>query len=463
MQEADPLLDEIASYALSSQEPPQEAKETARLCLADAIGCMIKALSFKACTKLLGPIVPGTVVPKGARVLGTDFILDPFLAAFNTGALIRWLDFNDTFLAKEWGHPSDNLGALLPLADWISHNERKVTLQELLLSQIKAYEIQGVLQLGTSFNRIGIDHVILVKIATAATSAALLGGSKQEVIAALSNAFIDYGPLRTYRHAPNAGFRKSWAAADQARRGLEFAWECVRLKEMGYPYALSGKTFGFFDAVMPIALSRPLGSYIMENILFKVSFPAEFHAQTAVEAAIALYPQIDGDIETVEIETHEAALRIIAHKKELQNPADRDHSLEYMVAIALLFGDLKAEDYEEERAKDPNIEALRKKMVVRENPQFSKDYLDPEKRSIASSLTVKLKGGKVLGPHRIDFPLGHKMRRLEAKPLIVQKFKENIRGHYPKERIDHIAHFLFEDQAFFESDVSGLYELFQTR
>jgi 2-methylcitrate dehydratase len=447
LKSADPLLDTIAEYVVTKKEFSPLTYQTASLCLADSLGCAIKSLSFPACKKLLGPVVANTNVPNGAHVPGTSFILDPILAAFNIGTMIRWLDFNDTWLAKEWGHPSDNLGALLALSDFLSRNGKAVLVKDLFNAMIKAYEIQGVLALENCFNAIGFDHVILVKIASAALSASLLGANKAQVVDTLSHAFIDTGPLRTYRHFPCTGSRKSWAAGDATRRGLELAYLVMR-GEMGYPLALSSKRWGFQDVLFQgkeLILDRSLDSYVMENILFKVQFAAEFHAQTAVEAAILLKKAIDPkDIVSIEIATHAACLKIIDKKGPLKNPADRDHCLQYMVAIALLYGTLSADHYEDVIAQDPRIDSLREKMVVIEDRRYSDDYLDPNKRSIASRVTVTLKGGKTVGPIEVQYPLGHRKRREESIPLIFAKQQENLKDHYPNK-----AHFfieLFQDQ-----------------
>ncbi len=439
----DEILHEISRYVVEKKIESEEAFETARLALIDSLGCALLALQFPECTKLLGPLLPGTVVPFGCRVPGTQFVLDPVRGAFNIGTMIRWLDFNDTWLAAEWGHPSDNIGGLLAVADHLSQHaladgRRSLTVRDLLEAMIKAYEIQGVLALSNSFNRIGFDHVILVKAATAAVAARLFGENAELIASTLSHAFIDTGPLRTYRHAPNTGSRKSWAAGDATRRGVELAM-ITRLGEMGYPKALTAKRWGFNDCMLPLDLSHPLGSTVMENILFKVSFPAEFHAQTAVECAFALHPKVIhrlDQIERIQIETHESALRIIDKKGPLSNPADRDHCLQYMVAVALLKGSLNASDYEEAAAQDMRIDTLRKKMDVREEPRYSKDYLDPEKRSIANAIQISFKDGSRTDRIEVEVPLGHRRRRAEAKPLIFEKAKKNFAAHLPKPRAE---------------------------
>lgn len=450
----DALLVTIADYVTDRASFSTEAYHTASACFADALGCAILALRYPACTKLLGPIVPGTIVPNGVPIPGTTFVLDPIKAAFDIGTMIRWLDFNDTWLAAEWGHPSDNIGGILSVCDYVSRQrltqgKQPLTVQDLLHAMIQAYEIQGVLALKNSFNRIGWDHVILVKIATAAVTADLLGATHQQVMDTVSNAWIDGGPLRTYRHAPNTGSRKSWAAGDATRRGVQLAWMTIQ-GEMGYPSALTAKKWGFYDSVLqgnPLILERGLGSYVMENILFKVAFPAEFHAQTAVEAALHLHSQIKDrldKIENIEIITHESALRIIDKKGPLNNPADRDHCLQYMVAIALIYGCLTADHYEEDVAQDPRIDRLRSKMHLNEDKRYSEDYLHPDKRSIANAITIKFKNGQIIGPEVVEYPLGHRKRRLEGLPLLYDKCTQNLKGHYSPEKVGQLIG-LFQD------------------
>ena len=450
----DNVLSAIARYVYHAKIESALAFNTARLCLADALGCAILALQFPACKKLLGPVVDGTLVPNGSRVPGTKYSLDPILASFNLGAMIRWLDYNDTWLGVEWGHPSDNIGGIFSVADFLSRKnvaEKKppVTVEKLLECIIKAYEIQGILALYNSFNKVGLDHVILVKVATTAVVTYLLGGSESQIADAVSNAWIDLGPLRTYRHAPNTGSRKSWAAGDATSRGVFLGMMTLR-GEMGYPQTLTTKKWGFNDAIFhgtPLKIEN-LNSYVMENILFKVSFPAEFHAQTAVECAFKLHPLMIGkieEIESIEIETQESAVRIIDKRGPLNNPADRDHCLQYMVAVALLKGSLCAFDYEEEVASDQRIDFLRDKINICENESFSKDYLDPEKRSIANSLTITFKDGTSLNKVIVEYPIGHKRRREEAIPLIFDKFENNLNTLFSKTKASELRR-LFEDQ-----------------
>ena len=460
----------IADYLCNLPAASEEAYHTARACLADALGCGILALNFKACTKLLGPIVPGTVVPNGAHVPGTDFVLDPIRAAFNIGVMVRWLDYNDTWLAAEWGHPSDNLGGLLAIADYISQVNQKagkppLLIKDLLDAMIQAYEIQGVLALHNSFNRVGFDHVILVKVATAAVVAKMLGANHQQILDTLSNAWIDTGPLRAYRHAPNTGSRKSWAAGDATSRGVMLAW-IVMQGEMGYPSALSAKRWGLYDILFhgkPFSFQRPLGSYVMENILFKVSYPAEFHAQTAVECACHLHDTVKerlDDIATIEIVTHDSAIRIIDKKGVLHNPADRDHCIQYMVAIGLLKGMLTADDYEDSASQDPRIDVLREKMTVIENRQFSVDYHDPEKRSIGNAITIKMKDGIILGPVCVEYPLGHRQRRQEGIPLVFRKFEDNLKSRFTLEKSHEIATLFKDHKKIAGTSVPDLMEMF---
>lgn len=444
----DDVLVQIAEYVLNTPITSAEAYETARLCLMDTLGCGFEALGYPACTKLLGPIVPGTIVPNGARVPGTQFVLDPVTAAFNIGAMIRWLDYNDTWLAAEWGHPSDNLGGILATADWLSrtavaNGKKPLTMQDVLTAMIKAHEIQGVMALENSFNRVGLDHVILVKVASTAVVTAMLGGTKDEVINALSNAFIDGHPLRTYRHAPNTGSRKSWAAGDATSRAVRLALMAIK-GEMGYPSALTAKTWGFYDVLFrgqSFNLPQPFGSYVMENVLFKISFPAEFHAQTAVEAAFQLHPLVRERLEEIEkvvITTHESAIRIIDKRGPLYNPADRDHCIQYMTAVGLIYGELTARHYEDEVAADPRIDALREKMEVVENPQFSKDYLDPAKRSIANAVQVFFRDGTHTEQVVVEYPIGHRRRRAEGVPLLIEKFKTNLARRFPSKQAGQI-------------------------
>ncbi len=456
----DRLLVEIADYTAHYSIQSSEAFQTARYCLMDTLGCGLLALHYPACAKLLGPVVPGTVVPNGSRVPGTLFELDPVAAAFNIGCIIRWLDFNDTWLAAEWGHPSDNLGAILAVTDFLSRrhiaeNKKPFTIRDVLTAMIKAHEIQGVLALENSFNRVGLDHVLLVRVASTAVATQLLGGSEEQIINAVSNAWLDGGALRAYRHAPNTGSRKSWAAGDATSRGVQHALMAVK-GEMGYPSALSAKTWGFSDVLFrgqPIKLARPFTSYVMEHVLFKISFPAEFHAQTAVEAAIKLHPQVKDrleDIEQIAITTHESAIRIIDKTGPLHNPADRDHCLQYMTAIGLIFGELNADHYEDATARDLRIDALRSKMVVREDPRYSLEYLDPNKRSIANSVQVFFRDGSSTAKEEVEYPLGHRRRRAEGIPVLLNKFKASLASRLPAHRVENILN-ICNDQARLEA------------
>lgn len=444
----DDVLVAIADYVLTAKIESSLAYETARWCLMDTLGCGILALSFPECTKLLGPIVPGAVLADGARVPGTSYKLDPVQAAFNIGTMIRWLDFNDTWLAAEWGHPSDNLGGILALADYLSRQresagQEPLCMHDVLTLMIKAHEIQGCMALNNSFNRVGLDHVILVKLATAAVACVLLGGDRDMVLRCLSQVFVDGQSLRAYRHAPNAGSRKSWAAGDATARGVRLALMSQR-GEMGYPSVLTVPKWGFYDVSFggkPFSLQRPYGSYVMEHVLFKIAFPAEFHAQTAVECAIRLYPQVKNrwdDIAKIELTTHESAIRIISKEGVLHNPADRDHCLQYMVAVGLVLGDLKAEHYENEMAADPRIDALRAKMEVKEDKQFSADYHAPDLRSIANRIQITFKDGSQTDSVTIEYPLGHPCRREEGLPLLISKCRHNVSTHYSVERVEQL-------------------------
>ncbi len=438
---SDKVLTDTADYVLDYEIKSELAYATARHCLIDTLGCGLEALEYPACTKLLGPIVPGTIVPNGARVPGTNYQLDPVQAAFNIGAMIRWLDFNDTWLAAEWGHPSDNLGGILAVADWLSRSPADgrppLRMREVLTAMIKAHEIQGCLALENSFNKVGLDHVVLVKVASTAVVSQLLGLTREQTINALSLAWVDGQSLRTYRHAPNTGSRKSWAAGDATSRAVRLAL-MARAGEMGYPSVLTAKSWGFYDVSFhgqPFKFQRPYGSYVMENVLFKVSYPAEFHAQTAVEAAMKIRDELDRRglsikaIRNIVIRTHEACLRIIDKKGPLANPADRDHCVQYMVAVSLLLGRLTAADYEDDIASDPRIDALRARIDCVEEPRFTADYHDPEKRSIANALRAVLDDGTVL-EEAVEYPIGHRRRRDEGLPLLVEKFKTNLGRHF---------------------------------
>jgi len=432
----DKELADIADYVCNAEIESDLAFETAHYCLMDTLACGFQALDYPACTRLLGPVVPGATLPGGARVPGTSYELEPVMAAFNIGAMIRWLDFNDTWLAAEWGHPSDNLGGILAVADYLSRQNRAVgkdplTMQDVLTAMIKAHEIQGVLALENSYNRVGLDHVLLVRVASTAVVARMLGGDLEQVLNALSQAWLDGGALRTYRHAPNTGPRKSWAAGDATSRAVRLALIAMT-GEIGYPSALSAKAWGYYDVLFKgnaFKFQRPYGSYVMENILFKISFPAEFHAQTAVEAAMTLHDVVRSRIEDVEkvvIETQEASVRIIDKTGPLDNPADRDHCIQYMVAIPLIFGRLAAADYEDDVAGDARVDALRNKMDVTENEQFTKDYFDPGKRYIGNAVQVFFNDGTSTDRVEVNFPIGHRERREEGIPALKKKFVDSV-------------------------------------
>lgn len=435
----DTVITDIVDYVLTYEIKSETAWRTAQYCLLDTLGCGFEALTYPACTKLLGPVVPGTIVPNGAKVPGTSYQLDPVQAAFNIGAIIRWLDFNDTWLAAEWGHPSDNLGGILAVADWLSrtavaNGKQPLLIKDVLDAMIRAHEIQGIMALENSFNRVGLDHVILVKLATTAVVGKMIGLTRNELINAISLVFVDGQSLRTYRHAPNTGSRKSWAAGDATSRGVRLAL-IAGTGEMGYPSVLSARTWGFYDVLFrgkPFTFQREYGSYVMEQVLFKISFPAEFHAQTAAEAAMTLYNKMQvenktaDNIKSIRIRTHEAAIRIIDKQGALHNPADRDHCIQYMIAVPLLFGRLTAADYEDDIAKDSRIDVLRSKMETKEDLQFTADYLNPDKRSIANALTITWTDGTVWDEVIVEYPLGHKRRREEGIPLLIQKFIINL-------------------------------------
>ena len=456
----DDVLVKIADYVLDKQIESEEAYNTARYCLMDTLGCGLLALTFPDCVKLLGPYVEGTEVPGGVRVPGTKHILDPVKGAWDIGAIIRWLDFNDTWLAAEWGHPSDNLGGILATADYlsqknISEGKDPLSMKDVLTYMIKAHEIQGILALENSFNRVGLDHVILVKVASTAVISAMLGLNKEQTIDALSQAWVDGQSLRTYRHAPNAGPRKSWAAGDATSRALQLVL-LTQKGQIGYPSVLTTPTWGFYDVQFKgeqFSLPREFTSYVMENVLFKISFPAEFHAQTSVEAAVILHEEIKDridEIETIEITTHESAIRIISKEGTLNNPADRDHCIQYMTAIGLLKGDLVAEDYEDDVASDPRIDELRSKMVIKEDERYTKEYLEEDKRSIANAIVIHFKDGSSTKKVEVEYPIGHRRRREQGIPLLIEKFKTNLSTQFSENRTKEIM-YLCEDQSTLEN------------
>lgn len=469
----DKVLIDIVDYVTKYNITSKLAYETARNCLIDTLGCGLEALEYPACTKLLGPIVQGTVVPNGAKVPGTQFQLDPVQAAFNIGTMIRWLDFNDTWLAAEWGHPSDNLGGILAVADWLSRtaqaNGRKpLLMKDVLTGMIKAHEIQGCIALENSFNKVGLDHVVLVKVASTAVVAQMLGLTREEILNAVSLAWVDGQSMRTYRHAPNTGSRKSWAAGDATSRAVRLAL-MARTGEMGYPSVLTAKTWGFYDVLFKgnaFKFQRPYGAYVMENVLFKISFPAEFHSQTAVEAAMTLHEQLRTlgktveDIKKVTIRTHEACIRIIDKKGPLNNPADRDHCIQYMVAVPLIFGRLIASDYEDKVAADPRIDRLREKIVCIEDERYTKDYHNPGKRSIANALTVEFKDGKRMQEAVVEYPIGHKRRRKDGIPLLEQKFKINLARRFPAKQQQLILQLSLDQKRLESTSVCDFVDLF---
>jgi len=469
----DQVLTAIADYVLNYEINSELALKTAHYCLLDTLGCGLEALTYPACTKLLGPVVKGTIVPNGAKVPGTQFQLDPIQAAFNIGTIIRWLDFNDTWLAAEWGHPSDNLGGILATADWISRTniaEGKAPLKvgQVLEAMVMAHEIQGVLALENSFNKVGLDHVILVKVASTAVVGKLIGLTREELINAVSLAFVDGQALRTYRHAPNTGSRKSWAAGDATSRAVRLAL-IAQTGEMGYPSVLTAKTWGFYDVSFrgnAFKFQRDYGTYVMENVLFKISFPAEFHSQTAVEAAMTLHYKISAlgkiadDIKKITIRTHEAAIRIIDKKGPLNNPADRDHCIQYMVAVPLIHGRLTAADYEDNIATDPRIDILRDKIECVEDPQFTRDYHDPEKRSIANALTVELADGTVLEEVMVEYPIGHRRRREEGIPELIKKYKINLARMFPEKQQQVVLDHTLDYETITDLDVNRFVDLY---
>ncbi|HXV47902.1 MAG TPA: bifunctional 2-methylcitrate dehydratase/aconitate hydratase [Candidatus Binatia bacterium] len=462
----DKILVDIAEYAAKYVPASPEALDTARYDFMDALGCGILALRYPECTRHLGPIVAGATLPNGARVPGTDWQLEPVHAAFNIGAMIRWLDFNDAWLAAEWGHPSDNLGGILALADYLTRTRYKsFTVGDVLKAMIKAHEIQGILALENSFNRVGLDHVLLVRAATSAIATAMLGGGRDEIIGALSNAWTDGGALRVYRHAPNTGARKSWAAGDATSRGVRLALMAIE-GETGYPSALSAKNWGYYDVLFhgkPFTMARPLGSYVMENILFKISFPAEFHAQTAVECALQMHGHVKDRLDLIEkvvISTQESALRIIDKSGPLYNRADRDHCIQYMTAIGLIFGALSADHYEDEVAKDPRIDALRAKMICVEDERYTKEYLDPDKRSIANAVQVFFKDGTSTAKVAVEYPIGHRRRRHEGVPLLIKKFEANLASRFAPKQCESIMQLCADSKALDATPVDKFTDMF---
>ncbi|HIW06909.1 MAG TPA: bifunctional 2-methylcitrate dehydratase/aconitate hydratase [Candidatus Ignatzschineria merdigallinarum] len=472
-QKFDEVLETIVDYVRDYEIKSDLAYKIAQYCLIDTLGCGLEALDYPECAKLMGPIIQGTVVPNGAKVPGTQFQLDPVQAAFDIGMMVRWLDFNDTWLAAEWGHPSDNLGGILAVADWLSrvaiaNGKKPLTMKAVLTAMIKAHEIQGCIALENAFNRVGLDHVILVKVASTAVVSELLGLSRQEALNALSLAFVDGQSLRTYRHAPNTGSRKSWAAGDATSRAVRLNLMAQK-GEMGYPSALTAKTWGFYDVLFegkPFKFQRDYGTYVMENVLFKISFPAEFHSQTAVECAMTLKQKLDAmgktsdDIERIDIRTHEACIRIIDKKGPLNNPADRDHCIQYMVAVPLIFGRLTASDYEDNIAKDPRIDALRDRIICTEDPAFTKDYFDPEKRSIANGLTITLKDGTKLDEVMVEYPIGHARRREEGMPVLVEKFRTNVARRFPAKQQKAILDVSLDRDKLWEMPVNEYVDLY---
>ncbi len=465
-----PMVD-IADYVIDYRIDSVEAYDTARYMLLDSLASAMLAMKFPECVKHLGPLVPGATLPGGARVPGTSHELDPVQAAFAIGTQIRWLDFNDTWLAAEWGHPSDNLGAILAVADYLGRKAEREggaapTVRDVLTWAIKAHEIQGCYALKNSFNRVGQDHVILVRLASTAVATAMLGGDKEQIVTAVSHSWIDNGALRTYRHAPNTGPRKSWAAGDACRRAVTHAINAVYRGAAGYPSALTASTWGYYDVAFkgrPFEFERPFGSYVMENVLFKISFPAEFHAQTAVECAMQLHGQVAGrldEVEQVVIQTQEAGMRIIDKTGPLANYADRDHCIQYMVAVPLIFGRLTADDYNDEVAADPRIDALREKMAVIENSRFTRDYLDPDKRYIGNSVEVFFRDGSSTGAVSIDYPIGHRKRRNEGIPWLLKKFDSAMRGHLPAHKVRAIIESTGDTTALDSMPVQRFLELF---
>ncbi len=442
----DTVISDISSYTHNYKVDSQLAFKTAHYCFLDSLGCALAALKYPQATSIIGPVVPMTV-PHGARVIGTSFELDPVQAAFSNTALIRWLDYNDCWLAAEWGHPSDNLGSIISVADYLNRTgQAKFTVNDVLEGLIKCHEIQGCLALENSFNAVGLDHVLLVKVASTAVVSKMLGLTEDQTIDALSQAFVDGQALRTYRHAPNTMSRKSWAAADAVARAVNLAY-LVKKGQGGMPSILTAKTWGFYDVLFKgkeFKFQRPYGSYVMENVLFKISFPAEFHAQTAVEAALTVNKTLASknltykDIKSIRIRTQNAGMRIIDKKGPLHNYADRDHCIQYMVAIPLIYGRLTADDYSDSIASNPDIDALREKMYCVEDEKFTTEYHEPEKRYIGNAIQVTLNDGQVLDDVVVDFPIGHKNRREEGIPVLMEKFKRHLNEQFKPDQVEKI-------------------------
>jgi 2-methylcitrate dehydratase len=444
----DKVIADIAEYADAYKVKSPLALETARLALIDSIGCGFEALAYPACTKLLGPVVSGTVVPNGARVPGTPYVLDPELATFNIGALIRWLDYNDAFYGATVCHPSDTFCGILAVSDWLSRGrvaagKQPLAVRDVLESAVKTYEIMGGLAILNGFTAVGLDHPILGKIATSAVVTKLLGGTREEIMNAVSNAWIDGHPLAAFRRKPNTGSRKSWGAADAASRGVKLALMAVR-GEMGYPSALTAKTWGFYDVLFKgkaFRFQRPFGTYVMENVLFKIAYPTAFHGQSAVEAAINLHPEVKNrldDVKRVDVRCHNSSMVILDKSGPLHNPADRDHCLQYMIAIGMIFGEMTAKHYEDDVAADPRIDALRAKMKLVEYAKYEKDYHDPAKRSNANSVQVTYKDGTKSGLSEVEYPLGHRRRRKDGLPKLMEKFERNVAHVFAPKRRDAI-------------------------
>lgn len=441
----DTVLVQIADYVDGYKVKSGLAWETARLTLIDTLGCGFEALAYPACTKLLGPVVPATIVPNGARVPGTPFVLDPERAALNCGALFRWLDFNDAFYGATVIHPSDTYGAILPLADWLSRtraSQRKAPLlvRDVLEAGIKAYEVMGGLALENGYTAVGLDHTILVKIAVTAVATRMLGGSRQEIMDAVSNAWLDGHALAAFRRKPNTGSRKSWAAADAASRGVRLALMTMR-GEMGYPAPLTAKRWGFYDVLFKgkkFRFQRPFGSYVMENTLFKIPYPTAFHGQSAVEAAIRLHPLVNNrldDIKRIDVRCHNSSMTILDKTGPLYNPADRDHCMQYMIAVGMIYGEMTAEHYEDHVAADPRIDRLRAKMRLAESKQYEREYHDPAKRTNANSIQVHFTDGSKAPLSEVLYPLGHRRRRKEGIPHVMAKFEKNVaRVFAPRQR-----------------------------
>lgn len=466
----DKVLVQIADYVDRYPVKSALALETARLALIDTLGCGLEALSYPGCTNLLGPLVPGTLVPNGARVPGTPHVLDPERATFNLGVMNRWLDWNDAFYGATVLHPSDSFAGLLAVADWLSRTRvaegrKPLVMRVVLEAAVKTYEIMGGLALENGFTAVGLDHTLLIKVATAPVVTKLLGGNHEEIVNALSQAWVDGHPLAIFRRKPNTGPRKSWAAGDAASRGVRLALMAVK-GEIGCPSALTAKTWGFYPVLFdgkPFRFQRPFGTYVIENTLFKIPYPTAFHGQTGVEAAIKLHPLVKDrldDIKRVEVRCHNSTMVILDKSGPLHNFADRDHCMQYMMAIGMVFGTMTAEHYYDLIAADPRIDKLRAKMHLAESKQYEREYHDPAMRTNANSIQVHFKDGSKTPLSEVLYPLGHRKRRKEGMPVLAAKFETAVGRVFASKRRDAIVSACLEQKRLEEMPVNEFMDLF---